>query len=147
MFSLQSPRAFIGLTPGARRRLMQIPWAGNVRELRNVIERAFLLSDSECITEQNIAHMYELARCQSSMGAPVHFQIAPKRPPPHSVSRTSYRYSKVNSSETSELEHIRKTLEETHWNKSEAAKLLRCSRMTLYRKGVQYQLHSCRSSN
>ena len=58
------------------------------------------------------------------------------------MSWTSYRYSKVNSSETSELEHIRKTLEETHWNKSEAAKLLRCARMTLYRKGVQYQLHS-----
>lgn len=145
MFSLQSPRAFVGLTPGARRRLMQIPWTGNVRELRNVIERAFLLSDSACITEQNIAQMYDLASCQSTTQVPIHFQAAPQGQP-HSVSRTSYRYSKVNSSETSELEQIRKTLEETHWNKSEAAKLLRCSRMTLHRKVVQYQLHSPASS-
>jgi transcriptional regulator with PAS, ATPase and Fis domain len=142
MFSLQYPHSFVSLTPGARRRLMQIPWTGNVRELRNVIERVFLLSNSECITEQNIAHMYDLAGCRSTAELPTYFDAAPKSRLPHTVSRTSYRYSKVNSSEVSEPEHIRKTLEETHWNKSEAAKLLRCSRMTLYRKVVQYQLHS-----
>jgi DNA-binding NtrC family response regulator len=32
-----------GLTPGAERRLLSHPWPGNIRELRNVLERAILL--------------------------------------------------------------------------------------------------------
>ncbi|MGH7337085.1 MAG: helix-turn-helix domain-containing protein, partial [Myxococcota bacterium] len=42
------------LTRAARERLRQHPWPGNVRELRNVIERAFIMAetdvDAECIS-------------------------------------------------------------------------------------------------
>jgi two-component system response regulator PilR (NtrC family)/two-component system response regulator HydG len=37
----------LGLTPGAERMLAVAPWDGNVRELRNVIERAMLLCESD----------------------------------------------------------------------------------------------------
>lgn len=143
-FIVQYPRGFVSLTLGAQRRLKELPWIGNVRELRNVIERAFLLSSSGCITEQSIAETCGLAtyrQVRSTTGTPITFQAAPSSRDEHRVTRTSYRYPTVRSSASSELEHIRRALEKTHWNKSEAAKLLQCSRMTLYRKVVRYELH------
>ena len=50
---LQKP--LTGLTPGAERLLGAAPWDGNVRELRNVIERACILADGEFITERELA--------------------------------------------------------------------------------------------
>src|SRR5687768_8367702 len=44
-----------GLTPGAERLLALAPWDGNVRELRNVIERACILADGDFITEKELA--------------------------------------------------------------------------------------------
>ena len=50
---LQKP--LLGLTPGAERLLTAASWEGNVRELRNVIERACILTDGEFITERELA--------------------------------------------------------------------------------------------
>lgn len=41
----QYDRAVPGFTPAAMRTLCQAPWPGNIRELRNVIERAVILAD------------------------------------------------------------------------------------------------------
>lgn len=104
--------------------------------------RAFLLSDSAAITEQDIVKASEMASCNvmSSSTAPTSFQTAPKQQLSYFVSHTRYRYSKISSATRSEPERFKDALEETRWNKSEAAKLLRCSRMTVYRKVVQYDL-------
>src|SRR5687768_9426350 len=50
---LQKP--LVGLTPGAERLLAAGAWDGNVRELRNVIERACILADGDFITEKELA--------------------------------------------------------------------------------------------
>src|SRR4029453_13047554 len=50
---LQKP--LLGLTPGAERILMAAAWEGNVRELRNVIERGCILSDSDFIAEHQLS--------------------------------------------------------------------------------------------
>ena len=50
---LQKPLA--GLTPGAERLLGAPAWDGNVRELRNVIERACIMADGDFITERELA--------------------------------------------------------------------------------------------
>ncbi|HEY7304148.1 MAG TPA: sigma 54-interacting transcriptional regulator [Bryobacteraceae bacterium] len=142
-FITQYPRGIVSLTLGAQRCLKQLPWIGNVRELRNVIERAFLLSSSECITEQAIVETCDSAiyrHVRSTTETPIRFQAAPKFQSERRVAHTSYKYPTIHSSETSELEQIRKALEKTRWNKSEAAKILQCSRMTLYRKVVRYEL-------
>jgi transcriptional regulator with GAF, ATPase, and Fis domain len=142
-FIVQYPRGFVSLTLSAQRRLKELPWVGNVRELRNVIERAFLLSNSDCITEQSIGETCSSVtyrHVRSTTEIPITFQVAPSSRDEHRVTRTSYKYPTVRSSASSESEEIRKALEKTHWNKSEAAKLLQCSRMTLYRKVVRYEL-------
>src|SRR6185295_17646452 len=49
---LQKP--VLGLTPGAERVLAAGSWEGNVRELRNVIERACILVEGEFISEREL---------------------------------------------------------------------------------------------
>ena len=145
ILSVQNRRPLVSLTPGAQRYLQQHPWAGNVRELRNVMERVFLFSNLEVITEQDVAQMCHVAHSWAvgtTAPVPTVFRTAPKTPPEYRKSQTSYRRHKVQSSEYSEAEALRKALEQTKWNKSRAAKMLQCSRMTIYRKIVQYDLDS-----
>src|SRR5688572_14108269 len=69
-----------GLTAGAERVLAAAPWDGNVRELRNVIERACILADGDFITERELAvsmpttvtHSWDRAAPQASAPASQH---------------------------------------------------------------------------
>lgn len=49
-----APGRHLVLEPAALRRLLQHPFPGNVRELRNVLERAALLSDGDSISAQTV---------------------------------------------------------------------------------------------
>src|SRR5207253_5048145 len=44
-----------GLTPGAERLLLSARWDGNVRELKNVVERACMLADGNLVSERELA--------------------------------------------------------------------------------------------
>src|SRR5206468_6799307 len=44
-----------GLTPAAERLLLQARWDGNVRELKNVIERACMLTEGSVLSERELA--------------------------------------------------------------------------------------------
>ena len=89
---------------------MQWPWAGNVRELRNVIERACLLCEGHLLTEG------DLARSLSGRPAPVSVpgDDEPSGPPPTA-------------------EEVLAALDSTGGNKSLAARRLGISRRALYR--------------
>jgi transcriptional regulator with GAF, ATPase, and Fis domain len=52
--SLEYSRASLSLTLGAQRRLKQLHWTGNIRELRNIIERAFLFSQQPIASRNGI---------------------------------------------------------------------------------------------
>jgi two-component system, NtrC family, response regulator HydG len=143
--SVQYHRPLVSLTAGAQRYLKRHPWVGNVRELRNVIMRTFLFSNSQTVAEQDVAQMCHLADfwgIGSTAEGPTTFRTAPKSQPGYRTSHTSFRRHEIQSSEGLEVERVRKALEETKWNKSKAAKMLHCSRMTIYRKIVQYELYS-----
>ena len=47
-------RPITGVTTAAERALQDAPWPGNIRELRNVIERACLLTESRIISEREV---------------------------------------------------------------------------------------------
>src|SRR6266566_7668148 len=47
-------RPVTGITPAAERLLQQAPWPGNIRELRNMLERACILSEAGMITEREL---------------------------------------------------------------------------------------------
>jgi DNA-binding NtrC family response regulator len=114
---LQKP--LLGLTPGAERILASAPWEGNVRELRNVIERACILADGDFITERELA---------VSMPPPT----APAQPSAATLPATPQHDADLLVNV--EREHIQRALVRAGGNKKAAAQMLGLSRRALYRR-------------
>lgn len=93
-------------------KLRRHPWKGNVRELKNTIERAVILSDQDILTADLL---------------PMEFHIA---------------FESLHQLDLASVEkmHIQKVLHYTKGNKTEAARLLNIGLTTLYRKIEEYQL-------
>ena len=89
-------------------------WKGNIRELKNVIERALILSDSSTLSDDILP--FEL-RHHSALHIAETFDL-----------------------ETIEKFHIQRTLKHTGGNKTETARLLGIGLTTLYRKIEEYHL-------
>jgi DNA-binding NtrC family response regulator len=112
-----------GLTPGAERLLTESLWEGNVRELRNVIERACMLADGEFVTER------ELAVClPPAVTMPGAREAAPSAAGPAVQTRETDLLVNV------ERDHIQRALVRTGGNKKAAAQMLGLSRRALYRR-------------
>jgi len=96
--------------------LEQQEWKGNIRELKNTIERAVILCNGSELTPDDL---------------PLEM-------------RTSNIHSQKNSTamdlSSVEKAHIQKVLMHTHGNKTEAARLLNIGLTTLYRKIEEYNL-------
>jgi two-component system response regulator HydG len=105
-----------GVTTGAERLLVSHPWAGNVRELRNVLERACILADGDLITEREFV------------------KALPAAAPPRSVADAIAAAPDAGLLEAVERQHIEDALHKTGGNKKAAARLLGLSRRTLYRR-------------
>jgi two-component system response regulator GlrR len=56
-YSKELGKEMKGITPAAMQRLMLYPWPGNIRELKNVLERAVILTSHNLIDEQDLLHM------------------------------------------------------------------------------------------
>jgi two-component system, NtrC family, response regulator HydG len=114
-------KLLVGLTPGAERLLGAAAWDGNVRELRNVIERACILADGDFITERELAVSmpavtFTPGRTATAAGH------APDAAPADDLL--------VNV----EREHIQRALVRANGNKKAAARMLGLSRRALYRR-------------
>ena len=117
-------KTLLGLTPGAERMLTAAPWEGNVRELRNVIERACILADGEFITERELMlSMPSAAPIVPAAGAVQPFQPVPGAP-----------VGDADLLVNVEREHIQRALVRANGNKKAAAKMLGLSRRALYRR-------------
>lgn len=116
-FAAETGRRVHDFTPEALESLRTYDWPGNIREMRNVIERAVVLSHADLIDRS------ELALSQL--------------PPPgdtgrHAVEgRATYR---PESLEDVERRHILATIEAAAGNKTKAASILGIERSTLDRK-------------
>jgi two-component system response regulator HydG len=115
-------KPLVGLTPGAERLLGMAPWDGNVRELRNVIERACILADGDFITERELAVSMPPVTC------------APPHAAPAGVTGKEEPAATDDLLITVEREHIQRALMRAHGNKKAAARMLGLSRRALYRR-------------
>jgi DNA-binding NtrC family response regulator len=113
-------KSVAGLTPGAERVLAMAGWEGNVRELKNAIERACILADSEFITER------ELAGSMPAAGAGA--------PPPAVPAAAAISGIDADLLVNVERDHIQRALVRAGGNKKAAAKMLGLSRRALYRR-------------
>ncbi len=117
-----------GMTKLAAEALLRHDWAGNVRELKNVIERAILLEQSDRIGTTNIILHVD---CFDQDDASASFTAAAE---------------KDFSLERAEKELIAKALDESGWQKTRAAALLGITRTTLYAKVKQYNIQQAKKT-
>ncbi len=62
VFNTEFRKKVQGISPDATARLQAYSWPGNIRELRNAIERAMLLSETKVLTAQDFPMIGEAAR-------------------------------------------------------------------------------------
>jgi two-component system response regulator HydG len=115
------------VTPAAERVLFNARWEGNVRELKNVIERACILAEGGMLSERELAGAFGHAAAPASATAP-----SPTAPRP--------AHAATAALETKEREHILDVLRQVNGNRMRAAQLLGISRRALYRRLERHQL-------
>ncbi|WP_028325546.1 sigma-54-dependent transcriptional regulator [Desulfatirhabdium butyrativorans] len=111
-FARSMNKAVTDISPETLDMLMKYNWPGNIRELRNVIERAMVGAKSSRIDPGDLSF--------------------PFHPSPGAVEDESL--------EAVEKNHIQNILSRTGGNVSQAAAILKISRLTLYNKIEKYQL-------
>jgi two-component system response regulator HydG len=121
----------IGFSDDAVNCFMQYQWPGNIRELKNVIKRAALLSDD---TEIQAKHLpLEISNPAKFMSFETP-QLTERKET--GASNTSLK----NAAQEAESETIVKVLKQVNFNKTKAAKLLNIDRKTLYNKMKAFNL-------
>ncbi|MCX8107178.1 MAG: sigma-54 dependent transcriptional regulator [Verrucomicrobiae bacterium] len=117
-------------TPSVIECLERYSWPGNIRELRNAMERAALLSRGELVLPEPLpARVRQALSTQPAPGQAQNQQEAPATPT-----------MSGRSLEEIELEAIVKALQEHRYNRTETARALGISRRTLV-----YKLHRLRA--
>ncbi len=101
------------ISPEAMKILMQYEWPGNIRELRNTIERALVLVGKKNRIEPEDINLPRISKPD---------------------------YPELSSLEELEKSHIQRILEQTNWNISRSAEILKIDRVTLYNKIKKYNL-------
>jgi two-component system, NtrC family, response regulator AtoC len=123
------------LTPDALAALKSYSWPGNVRQLRNTLERAILLSDRERITT---------AELPPEVGNPAAAAFRPY-PPTVTVGLPGSTNSQPIATVPPPLREVERqqilaALEQTGWHRGKTAEMLGISPSTLYRRLRDYNL-------
>ena len=105
------------VSPEAMRLFTSYPWPGNIREMKNIIERLVIMTPGDTITEDQVP--------------PPIRQAAPSQPSGKCYSDLpSFREAKA----AFEKDYITAKLKENGWNVSRTAELLKIERSNLHRK-------------
>ncbi|MFI5197048.1 MAG: sigma-54-dependent transcriptional regulator [Thermoanaerobaculia bacterium] len=138
-------------SPAALETLSVHAWPGNVRELRNVVHRAYVLSDDESVDESTVA---AVLAGRSTGAFPAARPPAPApasspeerpgaegaAPTPASDDPLSVPARVGDSFEDVERRLLDRTLTAVNGDKKKAAEMLRVSLKTIYNKIKQYEL-------
>ena len=108
---------------------MELPWEGNVRELRNVIERSYIMAKGEFIDIADLPAEYREIKGKN------HFSDTKQN-----INDIDILEESPTTLEELEKRYIAKVLKMTSGNRSKAAKILGLSRRSLYRKLKRYGL-------
>jgi two-component system NtrC family response regulator len=111
-YATKENTAVLQVSKQALQLLQQYQWKGNIRELKNVLERAAILTDGNEILPEQLP-----------------YDIQQQNPATNSLSLADV-----------EKTHIQKVLQHTKGNKTETARLLGIGLTTLYRKIEEYSI-------
>ena len=121
-------RERLHVTPEAMSCLARYAWPGNIRELRNVIERLSVLADSQVLTVDALPP----AIAKSGQ------ELAEADPPVRPVDDAKGAGRPDLTLDEVERHHILRTLERHRWNKKRVAGILGIDTKTLYNKLRRY---------
>ncbi len=127
MANKELKKKVIGLSPNAIKKLLDYHFPGNVRELKNMMRRAVLMTESALIDVDNILFDTFESREKNDFQTDMEKGLSPKE-------------IALKMKKQIESEMIKKVLKETAGNKTKAAKILKITRMTLYSKIKEYDL-------
>ncbi|MCC6494375.1 MAG: sigma 54-interacting transcriptional regulator [Pirellulales bacterium] len=128
-FNEETGRKLKGYSPRALEELLRYRWPGNVREMKNVIERAVVLARGDYVDHDDLVLSRLTTAGDTEMGLERH---EPK---------SGYQPASLADVEKA---HILRTLAATAWNKSKTATILGIERSTLDRKIRRYGLEADR---
>lgn len=111
------------ITRGALERLQKMDWAGNVRELRNTVERLLILSSGESIEAEDVEFLVSGGAGGGSLGAEL-------------LQAPTFSEFKDQAERAFLLQKLR----EHDWNVSETARVIDMPRSNLYKKIERYGL-------
>jgi len=118
IFAAKSNKKIKTISDEVNEALKQHSWRGNIRELKNVIERSVILSNGDEITLESLPAEINSRTPTNSKGKQLSaFDLA-----------------------SAEKLHIQKVMNYTNGNKTEAARLLNIALTTLYRKLEEYKI-------
>ncbi|ACT93964.1 sigma-54-dependent transcriptional regulator [Dyadobacter fermentans] len=130
-----------GFSEEVKNDFLNYSWPGNLRELKNVIKRATLLSDGELIEEKALP--FEIVNYKR-------LKDLDDEPAPAASSVVSLLSDNVDGEESkpslktvaneAEYDMIMQVLRDVNFNKSKAARLLNIDRKTLYNKMKQFDI-------
>ncbi len=126
-----------GFSPDVEEIFYSYVWYGNLRELKNVVKRATLLTDGDYVEVKSLP--FEITNFQKlQFDSP---SSAPSRQEGASTGTANVPFeNKLKSANLdAEYEVILDALKQSNFNKSKAAKLLNIDRKTLYNKMKQFK--------
>jgi len=113
IYAVRENKQDLSISKEALKLLSSYSWPGNIRELRNVMERAVILSDADIILSEHL---------------------------PYEIQKQSDNSNNILSLSSVEKKHIQKVLQHTKGNKTKAAEYLGIGLTTLYRKMEEYNI-------
>ena len=119
-FSLKTGKNITSVSSDYLKALKNHPWKGNIRELRNVIERSVILTDSSELEINSL---------------PLDISVYNNE-----IDSSQTKIMSAFSMASAEKMQIQKVLNHTKGNKAEAARLLEIGIATLYRKVEEYKI-------
>ena len=125
-FARENNRRPARFAPAALDALRQARWRGNVRELRNTVERLLIMSDRDVIDADDVR---SVARAETRAPAATAAATGASAPKPSSLREFK---------EWSERAFLVEKLRELGWNISKTAEVIDTPRSNLYKKLEQY---------
>jgi len=119
-------------TSEAMRMMMDYPWPGNVREMINAVEHAYICAiDKSVVPESLPQDVRHHTQNEGRLGFPDRRQAASETDTPRAIHQSN---SPLPTDGSDQAQDILRALAETGDNKSHAAKLLGIDRTTLWRR-------------
>ena len=122
------------MAPAVIDALNQFDWSGNVRHLRNCLERAVLLCDNGLITVKELPP--EVLYRSEKPNVNVNYAS------PAAGGVSTFKNAPPTSLRDVERQQIINALEKTGWHRGKTAELLGISPSTLYRRLREYELET-----